>query len=70
MGSPNKFGWLTEENVTFLSKVTEILSHIPAVLRTLLLLVRFAQPAEVRLRASLSVQDDIQRAIHSMNFGR
>ena len=33
------------------SKATQICSEIPAVLCTLLLLVRFAQPAKVRLRS-------------------
>ena len=34
----------------------------------LLLLVRFAQPAEVRLRASLSAQNDIQRFYLRLSF--
>ena len=40
------------------SKATEILSHILLRLRLALLLVRFAQPAKVRLRASHSAQND------------
>ena len=59
MGYGWEFWWLTDENVTFRWKATEILSHIPLRLRLALPLVRFAQPAEVRLRASLSAQNDI-----------
>ena len=46
------------------TKATQTRLEIPLRLRLALLLVRFAQPAEVRLRAALappSAQDDIQR---------
>ena len=45
-------------NVTSRWQATEFLSHIPLRLRLALLLVRFAQPAKVRLRASHSAQND------------
>ena len=60
MGYGSKSPWLSTVNVTFRWQATEISCHIPAVLRTLLLLVRSAQPAKVRLRASHSAQNDIQ----------
>ena len=56
MGYGRESLWLTEENVTSLSKATEISNHIPLRLRLALLLVRFAQPAEVRLRAPHSLR--------------
>ena len=58
MGYGNEFGWLSVVNVTFRWQVTEFSSHIPLRLRLALLLVRFAQPAKVRLRASLFAQND------------
>ncbi len=64
MGYGNKFWWPATENVTFHWRATEILSHIPLRLRLALLLVRFAQPAKVRLRKPLAVfsaQNDIQK---------
>ena len=62
MGYGWEFWWLTKGDVTFRWKATEILSHIPLQLRLALPLVRFAQPAEVRLRSALvppSAQNDI-----------
>ena len=53
MGSLNEFGWLAKVDVTSRWQATEILSHILLRLRLALLLVRFAQPAKVRLRSAL-----------------
>ena len=61
MGYGNKFEWPAFTNVTFRWQATEILSHIPLRLRLALPLVRFAQPAEVRLWSALvppSAQND------------
>ena len=58
MGYGLEFGWLVMVNVTSRWQATEFLSHIPLRLRLALLLVRFAQPAKVRLRASHSAQND------------
>ena len=62
MGYGWEVWWLAEVDVTFRWNATEILSHIPLRLRLALPLVRFAQPAEVRLRSALvppSAQNDI-----------
>ena len=58
MGYGLEFWWLVMVNVTSRWQATEFLSHIPLRLRLALLLVRFAQPAKVRLRASHSAQND------------
>jgi hypothetical protein len=49
-------------NVTFRWQASKICSHILLRLRLALLLVRFAQPAKVRLRASHSAQNDMLTA--------
>ena len=51
--------WLVMVNVTSRWQATEFLNHIPPRLRLALLLVRFAQHAKVRLRASHSAQNDM-----------
>ena len=63
MGYGLEFWWLVMVNVTSRWQATEFLSHIPLRLRLALLLVRFAQPAKVRLRSALVppfAQNDIQ----------
>ena len=54
MGYGFEFGGLAFTNVTFLSKATEILNHIPLWLKaSRFCLFAYAQPAEVRLRSSV-----------------